>query len=86
MYASICFKLCGGGGTRLGALILEKMAVDYRTKSNQDLIAPTISNCVVEPYNALLAARLLLDHSEVSIYDLATQTEKNDVQYITEPS
>ena len=29
--------------------------------------SPTISNCVVEPYNALLATHWLLDHTEASL-------------------
>ena len=47
-----------GGGTGLGALILERMCVNYRKKSKLSFeIYPssTINNCVVESYNALLA-------------------------------
>ena len=60
----------GGTGSGLGALILERLAVDYRKKSKlgfEIYPSPTISNCVVEPYNALLATHWLLDHTEVSL-------------------
>merc|ERR1712109_345680 len=60
----------GGTGSGLGALILERIAVDYRKKSKigfEIYPSPTISTCVVEPYNALLATHWLLDHTEVSV-------------------
>merc|ERR550532_2145168 len=60
----------GGTGSGLGALILERIAVDYRKKSNlgfEVYPSPTISTCVVEPYNALLTTHWLLDHTEISI-------------------
>jgi tubulin alpha len=60
----------GGTGSGLGALILERIAVDYRKKSKlgfEVYPSPTISTCVVEPYNALLSTHWLLDHTEVSL-------------------
>merc|ERR1712177_85657 len=60
----------GGTGSGLGALMLERIAVDYRKKSKLGFEAypsPTISTCVVEPYNALLTTHWLLDHTEVSV-------------------
>merc|ERR1712154_333052 len=60
----------GGTGSGLGALILERIAVDYRKKSKlgfEVYPSPTISTCVVEPYNALLTTHWLLDHTEVSV-------------------
>jgi tubulin alpha len=60
----------GGTGSGLGALILERLAVDYRKKSKLGFElypSPTISTCVVEPYNALLSTHWLLDHTEVSL-------------------
>jgi tubulin alpha len=70
----------GGTGSGLGALILERMAVDYRKKSKLGFElypSPSLSTAVVEPYNALLTTHWLLDHTEVSllldneaIYDL----------------
>merc|ERR1719517_356213 len=61
-------NLCCGSG--LGALILERIAVDYRKKSKlgfEVYPSPTISTCVVEPYNSLLTTHWLLDHTEVSV-------------------
>jgi len=60
----------GGTGSGLGALILERIAVDYRKKSKlgfEVYPSPTISTCVVEPYNSLLTTHWLLDHTEVSV-------------------
>jgi len=60
----------GGTGSGLGALMLEHIAVDFRKKSKLGFEAhpsPTISTCVVEPYNALLTTHWLLDHTEISV-------------------
>jgi len=60
----------GGTGSGLGALILERIAVDYRKKTKIGFHvypSPTISTNVVEPYNALLTTHWLLDHTEVSV-------------------
>jgi len=60
----------GGTGSGLGALILERVAVDYRKKSKigfEVFPSPTISTCVVEPYNAMLTTHWLLDHAEISV-------------------
>merc|ERR1719282_761613 len=74
----------GGTGSGLGALILERIAVDYRKKSKigfEVYPSPKLSTCVVEPYNALLSTHWLLDHTEVSvlldneaIYDIAQKS------------
>merc|ERR1712002_698759 len=59
-----------GTGSGLGALILERIAVDYRKKSKigfEIYPAPNISTCIVEPYNAMLSTHWLLDHTEVSV-------------------
>jgi tubulin alpha len=60
----------GGTGSGLGALILERIAVDYRKKSKlgfEIYPSPNMSTCVVEPYNALLTTHWLLDHTEISV-------------------
>merc|ERR1712048_70862 len=60
----------GGTGSGLGALVLERIAVDYRKKSKigfEIYPAPNISTCIVEPYNAMLSTHWLLDHTEVSV-------------------
>merc|ERR1711920_743122 len=60
----------GGTGSGLGMLILERIAVDFRKKSKigfEIYPSPTISTCIVEPYNGLLSTHWLLDHTEVSL-------------------
>merc|ERR1712024_17067 len=60
----------GGTGSGLGALILERIAVDYRKKSKigfEIYPSPKMSTCIVEPYNAMLSTHWLLDHTEVSV-------------------
>merc|ERR1712117_649226 len=60
----------GGTGSGLGMLILERLAVDYRKKSKigfEIYPSPTISTCIVEPYNGLLSTHWLLDHTDVSL-------------------
>jgi len=60
----------GGTGSGLGALILERIAVDYRKKSKigfEIYPSPKISTCIVEPYNSMLSTHWLLDHTEVSV-------------------
>jgi len=66
----ICHAVGGGTGSGLGMLILERLAVDYRKKSKigfEIYPAPSISTCIVEPYNGLLSTHWLLDHTEVSL-------------------
>merc|ERR1712109_203736 len=60
----------GGTGSGLGMLILERLAVDYRKRSKigfEIYPSPTISTCIVEPYNGLLSTHWLLDHTDVSL-------------------
>jgi len=60
----------GGTGSGLGALILERIAVDYRKKSKigfEIYPSPKLSTCIVEPYNSMLSTHWLLDHTEVSV-------------------
>merc|ERR1712040_32465 len=60
----------GGTGSGLGALILERIAVDYRKKSKigfEIYPSPNMSTCIVEPYNGLLSTHWLLDHTDVSL-------------------
>jgi len=88
----ICHAVGGGTGSGLGMLILERLAVDYRKKSKigfEVYPAPSISTCIVEPYNGLLSTHWLLDHTEVSLvldnealYGICTSNLKiNQVQY-----
>merc|ERR1719499_812401 len=60
----------GGTGSGLGALILERIANDYRKKSSigfEMYPSPNISTSIVEPYNGLLSTHWLLDHTDVSL-------------------
>lgn len=60
----------GGTGSGLGVLVLERLGVDFTKKSRvgfEILPSPNQSNCIVEPYNALLSTHWLLDHTEVSL-------------------
>merc|ERR1712026_56561 len=60
----------GGTGSGMGMLILERLAVDYRKKSKigfEIYPSPTLSTCIVEPYNGLLSTHWLLDHTDVSL-------------------
>eukprot|EP00486_Rosalina_sp_Unknown_P016454 CAMPEP_0201591616 /NCGR_PEP_ID=MMETSP0190_2-20130828/189737_1 /ASSEMBLY_ACC=CAM_ASM_000263 /TAXON_ID=37353 /ORGANISM="Rosalina sp." /LENGTH=201 /DNA_ID=CAMNT_0048050017 /DNA_START=137 /DNA_END=739 /DNA_ORIENTATION=- len=50
-------SVAGGTGSGLGALMLERMAVDYRKKTKlgfEVYPSPNLSTCVVDPYNSLL--------------------------------
>merc|ERR1719471_1943723 len=79
----MCHAVGGGTGSGLGMLILERLAVDYRKKSKigfEIYPAPSISTCIVEPYNGLLSTHWLLDHTDVSlvldneaIYDICSK-------------
>ncbi len=56
----------GGTGSGLGALILERIAVDYRKKSKIGFHiypSPNLSTNVVDSYNSILATHWLLDHT-----------------------
>merc|ERR550525_535966 len=73
----------GGTGSGLGSLMLERLSLDYRKKPKlgfEVYPSPTISTCIVEPYNALLATHWLIDYAEIStvldneaIYDLCSK-------------
>ncbi|ETO31082.1 tubulin alpha-1 chain [Reticulomyxa filosa] len=66
----IVHSIGGGTGSGLGSLILERLVMDYRKKSKIGFdIYPssTLSTCVIEPYNALLATHCLVDRVDVSL-------------------
>src|SRR3984957_6164429 len=77
----LIFHAVGGGtGSGLGALLLERLSVDYGKKSKLDFCvypSPQISTAVVEPYNSVLSTHSLLEHTDVAfmldneaIYDI----------------
>jgi len=70
----------GGTGSGFGALLLERLSVDYAKKSKLDFCiypSPQVSTSVVEPYNSVLSTHSLLEHTDVAflldneaIYDI----------------
>merc|ERR1711898_43477 len=59
-----------GGGTGLGALLLERLSVDYGRKSKLSFTiypSPQVSTAVVEPYNTVLSTHGLLEHTDVCV-------------------
>ncbi|CAO3687446.1 unnamed protein product [Umbelopsis vinacea] len=70
----------GGTGSGFGALLMERLSIDYGKKSKLEFSiypAPQLSTAVVEPYNSILTTHTTLEHSDVSfmvdneaIYDI----------------
>jgi tubulin alpha len=70
----------GGTGSGFGALLLERLSVDYGKKSKLEFTvypAPQLSTAVVEPYNSILTTHTTLEHSDCAfmvdneaIYDI----------------
>jgi len=70
----------GGTGSGFGALLLERLSVDYGKKSKLEFTvypAPQLSSAVVEPYNSILTTHTTLEHSDCAfmvdneaIYDI----------------
>jgi tubulin alpha len=70
----------GGTGSGFGALLLERLSMDYGKKSKLDFCiypSPEVSTAVVEPYNSVLSTHALLEHTDVAflldneaIYDI----------------
>ena len=67
----LCFNAVGGGtGSGLGALLLERLSVDYGKKSKLAFTvypSPQVSTAVVEPYNSVLSTHSLLEHTDVAV-------------------
>ncbi|KAK9456641.1 Tubulin/FtsZ, GTPase domain-containing protein [Dipodascopsis uninucleata] len=70
----------GGTGSGFGALLLERLSMDYGKKSKLEFAvypAPQVSTSVVEPYNSVLTTHTTLEHSDCTfmvdneaIYDI----------------
>lgn len=70
----------GGTGSGFGALLMERLSVDYGKKSKLEFCvypAPQVATSVVEPYNSILTTHTTLEHSDCSfmvdneaIYDI----------------
>ncbi|RMZ84444.1 hypothetical protein DV738_g837, partial [Chaetothyriales sp. CBS 135597] len=65
----LIFRSFGGGtGSGFGALLMERLAVEFPKRSLLDFcVYPgKASTCVVEPYNSLLTTHATLEHSDCS--------------------
>ena len=66
----LVFRSFGGGtGSGFGALLMERLSVDYGKKSKLEFSiypAPRIATAVVEPYNSILTTHTTLEHSDVA--------------------
>jgi tubulin alpha len=67
----LVFSAVGGGtGSGFGALLLERLSVDYGKKSKLSFTvypSPQVSTAVVEPYNSILSTHSLLEHTDVAV-------------------
>ncbi|PSS35409.1 hypothetical protein PHLCEN_2v1564 [Hermanssonia centrifuga] len=73
----------GGTGSGFGALLLERLSMDYGKKSKLEFCvypAPQLSSSIVEPYNSVLTTHTTLEHSDCSfmvdneaIFDICKQ-------------
>ena len=83
----LVFNAVGGGtGSGLGALLLERLSVDYGRKSKLSFTiypSPQVSTAVVEPYNCVLSVHQLVENSDESLlldnealYDICFRTLK----------
>eukprot|EP00808_Paulinella_micropora_P029445 g14900.t1 len=67
----LVFHAVGGGtGSGLGALLLERLSVDYGKKSKFGFTvfpSPQTATAVVEPYNSVLSTHALLEHTDVDV-------------------
>ena len=74
----------GGTGSGFGALLMERLSVDYGKKSKLEFCvypAPAVATSVVEPYNSILTTHTTLEHSDCSfmvdneaIYDICRKS------------
>ena len=60
----------GGTGSGFGALLLERLAVDYTKKSKLEFTvypSPQVATSVVEPYNSVLTTHATLENADCSV-------------------
>mmetsp|Transcript_36853 Transcript_36853/g.54133 ORF Transcript_36853/g.54133 Transcript_36853/m.54133 type:complete len:453 (+) Transcript_36853:78-1436(+) len=65
----VFYSTGGGTGSGLGSLLLERLSIDYGRKTKLGFTitpSPTISSCVVEPYNSVLSTHSLLENTDVT--------------------
>ncbi|KAK5940465.1 alpha-tubulin [Knufia obscura] len=59
----------GGTGSGFGALLLERLSIEYGKKSKLEFAvypAPQVASSVVEPYNAVLSTHSTIEHADCS--------------------
>ncbi|MES1913545.1 MAG: hypothetical protein MHM6MM_005734 [Cercozoa sp. M6MM] len=59
----------GGTGSGFGSLLLERLSEEYGRKSKLEFAiypSPHISTTIVEPYNSVLCAHSMMEHSDVA--------------------
>lgn len=63
-------SICGGTGSGMSSLILERLAVDFGRKTHKSsysiIPSPTISGGVLEPYNSIMSINSLLEHVDIT--------------------
>ena len=61
----------GGTGSGFGARIEEELSVEYSYKKQKMAFkifnSPRLSTSVVEPYNAILASRTMLEYNDITL-------------------
>jgi Tubulin/FtsZ family, GTPase domain len=60
----------GGTGSGFGALLLERLAVEYTKKSKLEFTvypSPQVATSVVEPYNSVLTTHATLENADCSV-------------------
>jgi len=78
----------GGTGSGFGALLMERLSVDYGKKSKLEFAvypAPQVATSVVEPYNSILTTHTTLEHSDCAfmvdneaIYEICRRNLDNE--------
>lgn len=61
----------GGTGSGFGSLLLERLSLDYGGKSKLAFSvfpSPQVSTAEVEPYNAVLCAHKLIEHTDCTFF------------------
>jgi tubulin alpha len=61
----------GGTGSGFGALLLERLAVEYTKKSKLEFTvypSPQVATSVVEPYNSVLTTHATLENADCSVF------------------
>ena len=63
----ITHSIGGGTGSGFASLLTERLTVDYGKKTKVSLTVMPSNQSPLEPYNAVLATRKMLEHTDVSV-------------------